>query len=408
MSDVPTLFGSSPPSWKALLDTPPESSYDNLTSLVTKALKVPVSLITLIDYENDRQFFKSQQGLPEPLATTRQNPLSYSFCKYAVSSGEPFIVEDARTNEVVQNNLAVSELGVMAYLGVPLFDETGCAFGALCAVDMRPRKWDRTDVEILRNIAAQAMKEISLRTELKQHRKDLKRVREEESRRIATIRADHHDLRTPLTSMLLGIQTCRMLGELSDAQTECLDIAEKAGYHLLTIVDQLLDISSIETSGAAALNLSEVQPEDVVTLAVEQVAMLATEKKISIESVIGAVPVMQADPDKLVRVLINLLGNAIKFTPEGGEVEIAVGATEKPAFVQFSVSDTGIGMDAATLESIFDEGFRADKNAPTARSTGIGLTFCKRIVEAHGGAISVESAEGAGSTFRIAIPASRN
>jgi signal transduction histidine kinase len=375
---------------------------------VTKALKVPVSLITLIDHDNDRQFFKSQQGLPEPLATARQNPLSYSFCKYAVASGEPFIVEDARTNAIVRENLAVSELGVMAYLGVPLFDETGCAFGALCAADMRPRRWDRTDLEILKNIAAQAMKELSLRTALKQHRKDLKRVRERETRRIATIRADHHDLRTPLTSMLLGIQTCRMLGELSDSQSECLDIAEKAGYHLLTIVDQLLDISSIENSGAAALNLIEVQPEDVVTLAVEQVAMLAAEKSISIGRVVGAVPVIQADLDKLVRVLINLLGNAVKFTPEGGHVEIAVGAAEKPAFVQFFISDTGIGMDAAMLDSIFDDGFRGDKEAPTSRSTGIGLTFCKRIVEAHGGAISVESAAGAGSTFRIAIPISPN
>jgi signal transduction histidine kinase len=113
-----------------------------------------------------------------------------------------------------------------------------------------------------------------------------------------------------------------------------------------------------------------------------------------------------ADGEKIVRVLVNVLGNAVKFTPPGGRIEIAVceEVDEGRASVVFSVRDTGIGISEADLQRIFAEGFRADETAPTRRSAGIGLTFCKRVVEAHGGRIWVKSKLGEGSTFSVSLP----
>ena len=136
----------------ALLDTPPEEAFDRLTRLATQVLRVPVALVSLVD--GDRQFFKSGVGLHEPLASLRQTPLSHSFCKHTVASGEPLVVSDAREDRLVKDNPAVSELGVIAYAGIPLTTAEGFTLGTFCVVDDRPRAWTEEDIEVLRGLAA--------------------------------------------------------------------------------------------------------------------------------------------------------------------------------------------------------------------------------------------------------------
>jgi PAS domain-containing protein len=139
----------------ALLDTPPEEAFDRLTRLAARILAAPVSLVTLVD--RNRQFFKSGHGLGEPWASRRQTPLSHSFCRYAVAHGEPFVVEDAREDPRVHDNLAVPELGVVAYAGVPLFTNDGHALGSLCVIAAAAM----TEVE-LRTLAQEAARESAL------------------------------------------------------------------------------------------------------------------------------------------------------------------------------------------------------------------------------------------------------
>jgi PAS domain S-box-containing protein len=146
----------------ALLDTPPEEAFDRLTRLAARILAAPVSLVTLVD--RNRQFFKSGHGLGEPWASRRQTPLSHSFCRYAVAHGEPFVVEDAREDPRVHDNLAVPELGVVAYAGVPLFTNDGHALGSLCVIDSKPRRWREEELAALEDLAAAAMTEVELRT----------------------------------------------------------------------------------------------------------------------------------------------------------------------------------------------------------------------------------------------------
>ena len=145
-----------------LLDTPPEEAFDRLTRLAARILAAPVSLVTLVD--RDRQFFKSGHGLGEPWASRRQTPLSHSFCRYAVVQGEPFVVEDAREDPRVRDNLGVPELGVVAYAGVPLFTNDGHALGSLCVIDSKPRRWREEELAALEDLAAAAMTELELRT----------------------------------------------------------------------------------------------------------------------------------------------------------------------------------------------------------------------------------------------------
>ncbi|HEY8258208.1 MAG TPA: PAS domain-containing protein [Gemmatimonadales bacterium] len=144
----------------ALLDTPPEEAFDRLTRLASRLLGTPVALISLI--EEDRQFFKSATGLPEPLATARATPLTYSFCRHVVETGDRVVVEDATRDPLVRTNPAVRELGWIAYAGVPLTDRDGNILGALGVIDSVPRLWSDRDLDLLSDLAVWAVTEIEL------------------------------------------------------------------------------------------------------------------------------------------------------------------------------------------------------------------------------------------------------
>jgi two-component sensor histidine kinase len=147
-----------------LLDSASENPFDRVTRLVRRLLTVPVGLVSLVD--NKRQFFKSAQGLPEPWATQRETPLSHSFCQHVVNSGEALVVEDSRSHPIVSTNRAVSELGVVAYLGVPLTTPDGHVLGSLCAIDGATRHWSDDDIKTMRDLADIVMREIALRREV--------------------------------------------------------------------------------------------------------------------------------------------------------------------------------------------------------------------------------------------------
>lgn len=144
-----------------LLDTPAEESFDRLTRLASTILDAPVALVSLVD--EDRQFFKSCVGLPEPWSSRRQTPLSHSFCQHAVNSGEPLVIEDARGHPLVRDNLAIRDLNVIAYAGIPLITSDGHALGSFCAIDDKPRRWTDEEIAILKDLSASVVTEIELR-----------------------------------------------------------------------------------------------------------------------------------------------------------------------------------------------------------------------------------------------------
>ena len=215
-----------------------------------------------------------------------------------------------------------------------------------------------------------------------------------------------HDLRTPLTSLLTGLQTLSLAGEMNPAQTEMLGIALGGGETLLAMVSDLLDISKME-AGLIVLDKRPVIGAEVIEQALSQIAPLARTNGLRVARHIAPdLPIVIADEEKLRRALVNLLGNAVKFTPRGGIVTIAAAYDPAEGGVVFAVGDTGEGIPAHAVKRIFEKfGQVESRKAGRKMSTGLGLTFCKLVAESHGGRIWVESKLGKGSRFLLTIPA---
>jgi diguanylate cyclase (GGDEF)-like protein len=149
-----------------ILDTEPEEAFDRFTRLAADLLHAPVSLVSLVD--RDRQFFKSQAGLPAPWSEARQTPLSHSLCQYAVAAKRPLVISDARKDPRYADNLAVRDLSVVAYAGIPLVLDDGQAVGAFCAIDTSPRNWTEDELRILDDLAGAVIALLELRRTLAQ------------------------------------------------------------------------------------------------------------------------------------------------------------------------------------------------------------------------------------------------
>jgi signal transduction histidine kinase len=214
-----------------------------------------------------------------------------------------------------------------------------------------------------------------------------------------------HDLRTPLTSLMSGIQTVPLAGDLNEAQQEMIGIAVDGGQTLLGMINDLLDVDKME-SGSIQLDYAELTAAELIADAVGQVASLAASHGLTlVQAGTEELPPFQGDQEKLRRVLVNLLGNAIKFTPAGGTVTAAARLVDEGRAVQFSVSDTGEGIPPEAFTRVFEKFGQVDSRVGGRKmSTGLGLAFCKVAVEAHGGAIKVESGPAEGSTFSFTIP----
>ena len=144
-----------------LLDTPPEEVFDRAVRLATRITGSPVGLLSLVD--GDRQFFKAQVGLDGQVAQDRQTPLSHSFCQYVVSSNAALSVRDARDHELLRQNLAVDDMGVVASLGAPVHGPGGEPLGSFCAIDSEPRDWTPAQIEALKDLSRMLETEIALR-----------------------------------------------------------------------------------------------------------------------------------------------------------------------------------------------------------------------------------------------------
>lgn len=137
-----------------LLDTPPEEPFDRLAHFTAQLLDVPIVLMSILDRQ--RQFFKAQFGLPEPVKSMRQTPLSYSFCQWVVTADDELVVEDVRRHQLLSANRATLENGVVAYAGVPLRADAHETIGSFCAVDLKPHRWDPRDLRALHDAAGVA------------------------------------------------------------------------------------------------------------------------------------------------------------------------------------------------------------------------------------------------------------
>jgi two-component system sensor histidine kinase/response regulator len=208
-----------------------------------------------------------------------------------------------------------------------------------------------------------------------------------------------HDLRTPLTAMLVGVEMLERDAALNAIQHEIVAIAAGGGKTLLGMINDLLDVEKME-SGSARLQYDGLFADVLVAGALDQVASLALAgENTLITEIAPGLPAFAGDKNRLGRTLVNLIGNAIKFT-QSGTVTITV-TRENNESIRFAVRDTGEGIPSEAFARIFEKFGQLDSRRV---GTGLGLAFCKLAVEAHGGRIEVESTLGIGSTFSFSIP----
>ncbi|CAN5526291.1 hypothetical protein BH09VER1_BH09VER1_22630 [soil metagenome] len=210
-----------------------------------------------------------------------------------------------------------------------------------------------------------------------------------------------HDMRTPLSALRLSIQAARTSAADPEALTHFLEIAEKNAKAVSNIVEALIDTS---TDGKGVLVFSECLPRDLVTSAIDQIMPMAEGKRQSIiaEEMV-ALPPITADGIRIIRVLVNLLSNAVRFAHECGHIRVAARkrVNDGHECIVFSVCDDGPGVATGHVERIFLEGVSISNEGKY--SSGLGLAVCKELVEAHRGRIWVEPVE-KGATFSFSIP----
>jgi signal transduction histidine kinase len=385
----------------ALLDAPTEEAFDRLTRLAGKLLRAPLSTVTLVD--DDRQFYVSCTGFPEPLATLRETPLEFSFCRHTVVLGKPLIIPDVRGHPLVGDNPAIGQFGVTAYAGIPLLASDGHALGTLCVMDFKVRDWNEDEVSSLTDLAAAVSTEIELRMDIRE------RVRvEQELQRALRMRDEvlgvvSHDLRNPVHTVSLA---SAMLLELLEDEPEHadtrqhLDIIFRAAQQMDRLIRDLLDAASIG-AGRLSVQLGRQNAEALLHAAGDVLRPIVEEAglRFDVDVAPGGTAVL-ADPNRIVQLLSNLVGNAVKFTEPGGTLRIA--AEPAPGGMQFIVSDSGAGIPEDELAHIFERFWRAERASHFG--AGLGLAISKGIVEAHNGQLRVESRVGEGTTFYFTLP----
>jgi signal transduction histidine kinase len=323
----------------------------------------------------------------------------------AAEMREPVQIADITQPGAYQSSVrdTLIRFGYRALLSVPLLREEQI-IGSLSLNREAPGEFPSEVIDVLKTFATQsalAIQNARLFRELADKSRQLEVASQHKSEFLANM---SHELRTPLNAItgFSEVLTDRMFGELNEKQEEYLKDIYASGTHLLSLINDILDLSKIE-AGRMELELTDFDLPTAIDNALMLVRERAGRRSIALHtSIDDRLGPIQADERKVRQVVLNLLSNAIKFTPEGGRIEVA--AVPKDGSAEISVSDTGIGIAPEDQDKVFEEFRQVGAAAKKVEGTGLGLTLCRKFVELHGGKIWVKSQLGAGATFTFTIP----
>ena len=314
-------------------------------------------------------------------------------------------IPDVRDDPEYDMKRLAEAVGYRCILAVPMLRD-GSPIGGIAVTGVEPGMFSDRHVAVLKSFADQAVIAIEnarLFHEIEEKNRQLEVANQHKSEFLANM---SHELRTPLNAIIGFSEVLKesMFGELNEKQDEYIQDIHGSGHHLLSLINDILDLSKVE-AGRMELTISQFDIpssiDNAVMLVRERASRHALALEVKVDPRLNSFP---GDERKFKQILLNLLSNAVKFTPEGGRVVV----TAQPAGegVEVSVSDTGIGIAPEHLEAVF-EAFRqvgSDYNIKR-EGTGLGLALVKQFVELHGGRISVESVLNQGSTFKFTLAA---
>ena len=384
-----------------------------LNTIVSRAVQLSGAAGGLIyEYDEATQEFRLQAShrmAEELVEVQRADPihLGEGATGQAALRREPVQVPDISDEQaygVTRLRTALLGLGYRSVLAVPLLSEQRI-LGVLTVWRQAVGQFPDEVVNLLQTFATQsalAIQNARLFREIADKSRQLEAASRHKSEFLANM---SHELRTPLNAILgfSEVLAERMFGEVNEKQAEYLQDILSSGRHLLSLINDILDLSKVE-AGRLELELGRFHLPTALDNALTLVRERATRHGITLtQTVDERVGDIVADERKVKQILLNLLSNAVKFTPEGGRVGLT--ATAADGVITIAVSDTGIGIAPEDQAAIFEEFRQVGRDdARKQEGTGLGLTLAKKFVELHGGRIWVQSQVGQGSTFSFTLP----
>ncbi len=323
----------------------------------------------------------------------------------AAEMREPIQIPDITQPGAYQSSVrdTLIRFGYRALLAVPLLREDQI-IGSLSFNRKAPGEFPSEVVDVLKTFATQsalAIQNARLFREIADKSAQLEAASRHKSGFLANM---SHELRTPLNAIIGFSEVLAegMFGEINEKQTEYLQDILESGRHLLSLINDILDLSKIE-AGRMELELSEFHLPGAIDNALILVRERANRRGVKLGSTINErLGMLSGDERKVKQVLLNLLSNALKFTPEGGRIDVR--ARLDDGMAEISVVDTGIGIAPADQEAVFEEFRQVGTADKKAEGTGLGLALARKFIELHGGRIWVTSELGTGSTFIFTLP----
>lgn len=374
----------------SILDTLPEIDYDNLTAIASEICNTPISLVSLID--SKRQWFKSHHGL-----NVSETPKDYAFCAHAIiDPNDVFIVQDTRKDErFFDNPLVTGEPNIIFYAGVPLVGANNLPLGTLCVIDHKPKLLSQTQILALKALANQVMNLLELRktkAQLERALEDVKQINQElES--FAYIAA--HDLKSPLNniSSITDLFLNLYREKLDEDGQKLIELIAFSSAKLRKLIEGLLEYGNSNTllkQDKVEVNLTELVKDIKGLFHFENNCEITL--KTSLDTIF-------TNRTAIEQIFINLISNSIKYNYKP-RTEIEIEIKENDSKYIISIKDNGTGISKEDQNKVFQI-FKvlAQEDKFGQRGNGIGLATVKKIIEALGGTIYIESELGAGAKF---------
>ncbi|RPE66539.1 GAF domain-containing protein [Pacificibacter maritimus] len=372
-----------------LVDADPEESFDNLTSLATELIGVPVAHISIADLEKDRIYYKSQVGHPPELVDLRQLPMGMTYCQHVYLTRAPVIVTDAYKHPLLIGTPALSPEQPLAYLGIPIEAPSGEVLGGLCMMQPDKRLW--TDDEIAR--ATKIAGCVSDVVRLKAAMLTSERLRREQQEFTYAI---SHDLKSPANTIGMILEEInedrdKLCADNQILVDEGLETVARMGRHVEDVLTYSRTVGAKEDF--AQVDLNTILNDVLRNLKAD---ILATSAQIECDPL----PTIYGLQNQLLMLFQNLIANAIKFQKPNTVPQVKVSVETQNGMHTIKVSDNGIGIRPEDQSQVFGLFSRLNLRE-TYGGTGIGLSLCKRVAENHQAAIMIESNGISGSTFAL-------